>query len=55
MSAPARVILSGIFLLALVLITAFAQLSYHFSTYVALGIMIVGTFLAATFLFNHHE
>jgi hypothetical protein len=55
MSAPTRVILSGIFLLALVLGTAFAQLSYHFNTYVALGIMVIGTFLVAAFLFNHHE
>lgn len=55
MGAPTRVMLSGIFLLALVLVTAFAQLSYHFSTYIALGVMVVGTFLAALFLFNRHE
>lgn len=55
MSAPTRVILSGFFLLALVLGTAFAQLSYHFSTYMALGIMVIGTFVAAAFLFNRHE
>ncbi|HEU5230051.1 MAG TPA: hypothetical protein VFU49_19685 [Ktedonobacteraceae bacterium] len=55
MGAPARVMFSSVFLLALVLVTAFAQLSYHFSTYIALGIMVVGTFLAAMFLFNHHE
>ena len=53
MGASMRVMLAGIFLLALVVITAFAQLSYHFDTLIALAIMLVGTVLAARFLFDH--
>jgi len=45
-----KVILASIFLLALVVATAFFQIKLHFDTMIALAIMLIGTVAAARFL-----
>ncbi len=45
-----KVILAGIFLLALVVATAFFQIQLHFDTLIALAIMLIGTLAAVWFL-----
>ena len=45
-----KVILAGVFLLALVVATAFLQIKLHFDTLVALAIMLAGTVAAVWFL-----
>ena len=45
-----KVIFAGVFLLALVVATAFLQIKLHFDTLVALAIMVIGTVGAALFL-----
>ena len=50
-----KIILASIFLLALVIITAIVQIKVHFSTYIALAIMLVGTIAATRFLSGAHD
>lgn len=50
-----KIILASVFLLALVIVTAVVQIKVHFSTYIALAIMLVGTIVAARFLNGAHD
>jgi accessory gene regulator protein AgrB len=50
-----KIILASIFLLALVVATAFFQIKLQFNTYIALAIMLIGTVGAARFLTGSQE
>jgi general stress protein CsbA len=45
-----KIVLASVFLFALVILTAVVQIKVHFSTYIALVIMLIGTIVAAGFL-----
>ena len=45
-----KITLVSILLLVLVIVTAYLQITIHFSTYIALVIMIIGTILATRYL-----
>ena len=45
-----RIITAGIILLAIVCVTAYLQTIYHFNTYVALGVCLLDTILAAVII-----
>jgi hypothetical protein len=45
-----KIVLASVFLLALVILTAVVEIKTHFSTYIALVIMLVGTIAATRFL-----
>jgi hypothetical protein len=51
-SLRTRVILTSIFLFAVVTITAYIQSITHFNTYLALAICLVDTIVSAAILFN---
>jgi hypothetical protein len=50
-----KIILVSVFLLALVIVTAIVQIETHFNTYIAFGVMLVGTVASARFLRGSQE
>ena len=53
--ARARLILASIFLIVLLLATSYGQVVFHYSTYLALALMLIGALIAARVIFGYQE
>jgi hypothetical protein len=55
LSTPTKITLIGIFLLAVVVVTALLDISFHFDKFVVIAIMLVATVIGAYVLTEHNE